>query len=84
MQVLFDTSVIVASFVTSHPKHLAALPWLQSVIQQITSLGLSGDIVYDAIALKTAHKAKADRVMTFNMRDFHRLSPDSNDYITSP
>lgn len=29
MRVLFDTSVLIAGFITTHPKHNFALPWLQ-------------------------------------------------------
>jgi predicted nucleic acid-binding protein len=29
MKILFDTSVLVAAIVESHPMHLQALPWLQ-------------------------------------------------------
>lgn len=31
IQILFDTSVLVAAMVESHPAHLRALPWLQRV-----------------------------------------------------
>ncbi len=29
VKVLFDTSILIAGFVASHPHHQAALPWLQ-------------------------------------------------------
>ncbi len=31
MKVLFDTSVLMAAFEVSHPRHTACLPWLQQV-----------------------------------------------------
>ena len=31
MRILFDTSVLVAAMVESHPMHSRALPWLQQV-----------------------------------------------------
>jgi predicted nucleic acid-binding protein len=31
MKVLFDTSVLVAAFEVSHPRHSVCLPWLQQV-----------------------------------------------------
>ena len=31
MKVLFDTSVLVAAFIVSHPRHSICLPWLQQV-----------------------------------------------------
>ena len=34
MKVLFDTSVLVAAFEVSHPRHTACLPWLQQVQEE--------------------------------------------------
>lgn len=34
MKVLFDTSVFVAAFEVSHPRHTACLPWLQQVQEE--------------------------------------------------
>lgn len=55
-----------------------------SVIKEAAHLGLSGGIVYDALILKTAQKAKVKHLLTFNIRDFHRLSPGHTDFIISP
>lgn len=144
MRYLFDTSVLIAGFVASHPKHHIALPWLQrvkskkcslvisshslaetfaaltrlplspqispdtacylirenieknaeiisltskdyqSVIKQMSELGLAGGIIYDAITVKAAKKAKVDKILTFNTKDFIRLSADDPSYILSP
>lgn len=35
MKVLFDSSVIIAAIVESHPRHLQSLPWLQKVKKKI-------------------------------------------------
>ena len=34
MKILFDTSVLVAAIVRSHPMHSRALPWLQQVKEE--------------------------------------------------
>lgn len=46
----------------------------EAVIESVTSLGLPGGIVYDALHLRAAEKAGVDRLVTFNRRDFERLS----------
>lgn len=144
MRLLFDTSVLIAAFVESHPKHHAALSWLQraktkektffvsthslaecfsvltklplspkispetaqyllrenieklaqlvalnakdylAVLKQMTELGLSGGIIYDAITMRAATKSKVDKILTFNVRDFIRLSPQNTEWIVSP
>lgn len=34
MKVLFDTNVIVAAFINSHPSHRRSLPWLQKAVKK--------------------------------------------------
>jgi predicted nucleic acid-binding protein len=34
MKVLFDTNVIVAAFINSHPEHKRSLPWLQKAVRK--------------------------------------------------
>jgi predicted nucleic acid-binding protein len=144
MRLLFDTSVLIAGFVASHPRHHSALSWLQrtkeknisflvsahslmecsavltrlplsprisaesasylirenieklaeivslstkdyqSIIKHVTELGLSGGIIYDAIVIQTAKKAKADKILTLNSKDFIRLSPENTEWIITP
>ncbi len=45
------------------------------VLKDMTALGLFGGIVYDAITVRVAKKAKVDKILTFNIRDFIRLVP---------
>ena len=49
----------------------------EAVIEQVTNLGLTGGIVYDALHLRAAEKAGVDRLLTFNRRDFDRLTVDT-------
>lgn len=46
----------------------------EAVLERATALGLSGGVVYDALHLRTAEKADADRLVTFNRRDFERFA----------
>lgn len=144
MLILFDTSVLIAGFVLSHPKHHQAFSWLNraqteefswvvsahslaecyavltrlplapkispamaklmleenvekrakiislsatdywSLTKEVANLGQVGGIIYDAISVRAAKKANADKVLTFNVRDFQRLAPEQPDFIVSP
>ncbi len=144
MRILFDTSVLIAGFVASHPRHHTALSWLQRaknkeftfivsghslaecfavltrlplsprispdtasyllrenieklaeisslstrdyllVIKHMTELGLSGGLIYDAITVQSAKKAKANKIITFNTKDFIRLCPENPSWILNP
>lgn len=55
-----------------------------SVLRGLGELGLSGGIVYDALILKAAQKARADRLLTFNVSDFRRLTTDKQITIAAP
>lgn len=55
-----------------------------SGLQHLANLGLSGGIIYDALILKCAEKAKADKLLTLNTKDFMRLCPGNKDYIIEP
>lgn len=46
MAILFDTSVLVAAFEVSHPRHSACLPWLQRAQSQ----GIQGSICCHTLA----------------------------------
>ena len=54
------------------------------VLDDMASLGLSGGVVYDALAAQAAKKAGVDRLLTFNVRDFSRVWPDAGDVIAEP
>lgn len=144
MVIAFDTSVLVAAFVTSHPKHAQALTWLKKakkndfkwivsahtiaecyavltrlpltprltpsiakllieenikksakiislssieymkLMNEIADKGLTGGIIYDALTIKAAQKAKATKILTFNLKDFQRILPQHVDYFESP
>jgi predicted nucleic acid-binding protein len=55
-----------------------------SVLKGLGKIGFSGGIVYDALILRAALKARADQLVTFNVKDFRRLSADTDITITAP
>jgi predicted nucleic acid-binding protein len=43
-----------------------------------------GGAVYDAIIARAAEKVKVDKLLTFNVRHFRRVWPESGDIIQEP
>lgn len=143
MRVLYDTSVLIAGLVATHPHHDTGFSWLRKAknkevtplicthsiaecyavltrlplaprifpetaqyllqcalenftkislsgvdynwaIAYLVQLGLSGGILYDALILKAAYKAKAEKLLTLNRRDFVRLCPEKESFVLSP
>ena len=56
----------------------------EKAILRCSELGLSSGVVYDALLLECARSAEADRIYTFNTRDFQRLAPDLVSRIGAP
>jgi len=46
--------------------------------------GMQGGAVYDALLLECARVSGADRIYTFNLRDFRRLAPDLSALLCAP
>lgn len=53
-------------------------------INTCTDFSLVSGTIYDALILECARKFDADRIYTFNMRDFRRIAPDLATRISSP
>ena len=53
-------------------------------VLRCAELGLSGGVVYDALLFECARSSRADRLLTFNTRDFQRLAPEWAARITAP
>lgn len=64
--------------VTLHEKDYLAM--LESAAQA----GWRGGILYDALQLRCAEKARCDRIYTFNLSDFVRLAPHLENRIVRP
>jgi predicted nucleic acid-binding protein len=56
----------------------------EAVIDHLASLGATGGAVYDALILRAAEIAGADRIVTLNERDFRRIYPALADRIVVP
>ena len=55
-----------------------------ATIKHLSEMGLSGGLIYDALIFKTAIKAGANRILTFNVPDFKRIWPHEAIQILSP
>ena len=55
-----------------------------SVIDGLTGLGVSGGVIYDALIVQAAKKAKAELLLTLNIKDFKRVSPGHSIIIKTP
>ncbi len=55
-----------------------------SVIHRMAGLEIRGGAFYDALIARAAQKAKADRLLTLNTRDFRLVWPEGDDVIASP
>lgn len=56
----------------------------QAVITHLSSMALSGGIIYDALIGYAAIKANADQIITLNAKDFHRIYPNLAARIVVP
>jgi predicted nucleic acid-binding protein len=64
--------------------HLLSLEEYLAVLDALTTSGLSGGVVYDALILQIARRTSVDRVYTFNRADFLRIAPDWADRLIEP
>ncbi|OKH16021.1 type II toxin-antitoxin system VapC family toxin [[Limnothrix rosea] IAM M-220] len=88
MKVLFDTNIVVASFLKHHSHHKLALPWLEKTknneIQGYLSTHSLSEIysVLTRIPLPTPISSKqAQYLITTNLQQFTFVSLDSPDYF---
>ena len=56
----------------------------RQVLDDMSALGVSGGVIYDALAVRAARKANVDRLVTLNVADFRRVWPDAGDIIRAP
>lgn len=56
----------------------------RSVLDDMSAYGLSGGVIYDALAACAARKARVDCLLTLNERDFRRVWPDAGKRVASP
>ena len=56
----------------------------RDTLKEMSELGLTGGMVYDALIAKAAKKSKVERLLTFNYDDFTRVWPDGESFIHTP
>lgn len=56
----------------------------RATIKEVSELGLSGGIIYDALIAKVAQKTKVDRLLTLNVEHFKRVWPDGDKILYTP
>lgn len=55
-----------------------------ATLEAAAKTGLRGGVVYDALHLRCAEKARCDRIYTFNISDFVRIAPHLGKQIVRP
>ena len=55
-----------------------------TTLEAAAKAGLRGGILYDALQLRCAEKARCDRIYTFNISDFVRIAPHLRKQIVRP
>lgn len=55
-----------------------------AVLDDMAELGLSGGVIYDALAVRAARTWNATRILTLNESDFRRVWPDGDERIATP
>jgi len=55
-----------------------------AVLESAAKAALRGGVLYDALQLRCAEKARCDRIYTFNHAHFVRLAPALHDRISQP
>jgi len=89
LRIFFDTSVLVAAFVSAHPRHANCLPWLQKVkkkeIEGIISVHTLVELYSILTKLPLSPKISpglAQKLINENiLEDFELASYNKKDYI---
>jgi predicted nucleic acid-binding protein len=55
-----------------------------ATLEAAAKAGLRGGLIYDALHLRCAAKARCDRIYTFNISDFVRIAPHLEKEIVRP
>ena len=56
----------------------------RAALQNLAELGVGGGAAYDALIVKAAAKAGAEKIVTLNAEDFRRVAPEMADRIGEP
>lgn len=76
---------IVSANILPHFTRIAVTAEMyERAITSCAARGLGGGKVYDALLLECARQSQAERIYTFNLKDFRKLAPDLADRIAAP
>jgi predicted nucleic acid-binding protein len=87
MNVLFDTSVLVAALIEEHPSHSQSLSWLQRVRSLEIEAFVSTHTIAELYSVLTRiprqpriNPGLAQRLIVENLSDFHQVVLTAEDY----
>jgi predicted nucleic acid-binding protein len=76
---------IVSRNILPHFTRIAITPEMyERAIETCAARGFGGGKVYDTLLLECARQSQAERIYTFNLRDFRALAPDLAERIAAP
>lgn len=76
---------LVSANIVPHFTSIAVTPEMYGrAIETCSARGLGGGKVYDALLLECARQSQAERIYTFNLKDFRKLAPDLAALIAAP
>jgi predicted nucleic acid-binding protein len=76
---------LIGESVETHAEIVTLAPAdYRETVRRLGDLGLSGGIIYDALACCAAVRAKADLILTFNTKDFRRAWPEVEASVEEP
>jgi predicted nucleic acid-binding protein len=55
-----------------------------AIIKRLSEIGIVGGATYDALILQASEKGNAERIVTLNEADFHRVAPHLASRIVAP
>nr|WP_211173255.1 PIN domain-containing protein [Brasilonema bromeliae] len=84
---MFDTSVLIAAFEVSHPRHSVCLPWLQQAQTQLLQGFIATHTLAELYSVLTRLPVKpsispylAQQLIVENLKNFEVISLDTHDY----
>jgi len=88
MKVLFDTNIMVAAMLETHPNHAVSLSWVQKVRSRVISGYISTHSMAEIYSVLTGlplpkpiSAQQAGNAIANNFQNFQTIDLDSNDYL---
>jgi predicted nucleic acid-binding protein len=82
------TPIIAKQLIENNIKNIAKTIYLTDkdyfkIVEKMSNSNFSGGVVYDAIVVECALKAKVDEILTLNAKDFLRLTNEISVKVSS-